>query len=89
MCSCSAPRAFVLKVGEADLVVYGLDQAIFSTILSFPKDEAEAWKILWESVRLFNPEIAPTDEERLKPVLSQVYRDVQKQYEFFDNRKEN
>lgn len=84
MCSCSAPRPYQLMVGGKECIVYGLDQIVFSTILAFPADEETAWEKLWEGLRLFNPEVSPTEESEYKPALLQLYNEVKKEYEIFE-----
>ena len=84
MCSCSAPRPYKLMVGDKECIVYGLDQIVFSTVLAFPADEEVAWERLWENLRLFNPNVDPTEESAYKPALLQLYNEVKKEYEIFE-----
>ncbi|GAB4379312.1 MAG: hypothetical protein Kow0042_28540 [Calditrichia bacterium] len=86
---CSSPKPFKLMVEGKERVVWGLDQIVFSTIISFPADDQTAAQALWDGVQLYNPDIGPDEEEVFKKALLTVYHNAKKAYEVYEtNAKE-
>jgi len=80
-CSCgSSIRAFQIKIGEEDRVVFGLDQVILSTIVSLPKTDDEAAEQLWYGIQMYN-EFPEDEKESFQKVLLEIYRINKKAYE--------
>ena len=78
---CSSPKSFKLMVERKERTVWGLEQIVFSTILSFPSNDQTAAQALWEGLCSLNPEIKPEEEEIFKKALLVVYHDAKKAYE--------
>lgn len=79
-CSCCTPQAFKMTVGGQDRIVYGLDQVVFATILSFPPGDEEAGRELWRGVCGYNPTIPEEDEELFKKELLKIYHQTKQEY---------
>ncbi len=88
-CSCSAPRPFQLTVAGEVRTVYGVDQIVFQTILAFPESEDQVWEILWQNLRLVNPEIVSEEENDYKPAIIAIYNDLRKRYEIFETKNQS
>ena len=78
-CTCGDPQAFRIVDGDKELVVYGLDQIVFTTILAFPDSDEEAEAMLMEGARLYN-EIPEEREGEFRRALMAVYRDTLHRY---------
>jgi hypothetical protein len=87
-CSCSAPRPYQLTVAGEVRTVYGLDQIVFSTILAFPASDEETFEELWQNLCSFNPNIDPAEKNDYKPALLELYNNLKKKYEIFENEKQ-
>lgn len=86
---CSSPKPFKILIEGKERIVWGMDQIVFSTIISFPSDEQAAAQSLWEGARLLNPDIKTEEEEAFKKALLPVYYDAKKAYEIYEeNAKE-
>ncbi|MGC8897180.1 MAG: hypothetical protein ACP5ON_02915 [Bacteroidota bacterium] len=72
-CSCSTPKAFKVKIDNKERILYGLDQVVFTTILSFPETDEQAAEELWQGLLLFNDEINPEEEKSIKKLLMEIY----------------
>jgi hypothetical protein len=79
-CSCSTPRAFRVKIDNTERIVYGVDQVVLTTILSFPETDEQAAEELWQGLLLFNDEINPEEEKSIKKVLMEIYTATKTEY---------
>jgi len=87
-CSCSAPRPYQVSIAGKSRTIYGLDQIVFQTILAFPESEDQVWEILWQNLRLVNPEIVSEEENDYKPAIIDIYNDLRKRYEIFETKNQ-
>jgi len=88
-CACSAPRPYQVSIDGKNRTIYGLDQIIFQTILSFPESEDQAWERLWQNLCFFNPEIGPEEENVYRPVIFAIYNDLREKYEVFETKNQS
>lgn len=87
-CSCSTPKAFKMEVDGKERIVYGLDQIVFTTILSFPETDEQAADELWQGLLLFNDKISHEEEASMKKVLMEIYNATKKEYGYADKAPE-
>ena len=88
-CSCQGPRAFRISIDGRELVVWALDEIIYSTILAAPEDEAAAEALLWQRLCEFNPDLDKSQENILRPALLQIYRDSKRAFEEYQKNQQN
>lgn len=85
-CSCASPKRFKLLVNGKEKIIWGLDQIVFSTILSFPENNQIAAKTLWQNLLLLNPDIPLEEESAYENAMLEIYEQAKKSYDLY---KEN
>ncbi len=88
-CSCSTPKAFKVEIDGKEEILYGLDQVVFTTILSFPESDEKAADELWQGLLLFNEKVNPDKEESIKKALMEIYTATKKEYGYPDKVQES
>ena len=83
-CSCSTPKAFKVEIDGKERILYGLDQVVFTTILSFPETDEQAEDGLWQGLLQFNDNVNPEDEKSIKKALMEIYTATKKEYGYPD-----
>ncbi len=71
---CAKPIAKIIKVGEIDAGIVGLENALRNVYLSGIKDEAQLQQELLALVKEFGNYITPSREEAYKQALLREYR---------------
>jgi hypothetical protein len=79
-CSCNTPKAFKVEIDGKVRIFYGLDQVVFTTILSFPETDEEAENELWQGLHQFNDNVNPEDEKPIRKALMEIYSATKKEY---------
>ena len=88
-CSCNTPKAFKVEIDGKERIFYGLDQVVFTTILSFPDNDEKAADELWNGFLLYN-ETANRDEEvSIRKALMEIYVATKKEYGYPDSVEES
>ncbi len=82
-CSCSSPKRFTLMVNGKEKIIWGLDQIVFSTILSFPANDQIAAKTLWQNLLLLNPDIPLEEESAYENAMLDIYEKAKKSYDLY------
>ncbi|HQT91847.1 MAG TPA: hypothetical protein PL001_07455 [Candidatus Kryptobacter bacterium] len=88
-CSCSTPKAFKVEIDGKETILYGLDQVVFTTILSFPETDEQAAEELWQGLLLFNDKVNPEEEKPIKKALIEIYTATKKEYGYPDKVQES
>ncbi len=88
-CSCSTPKAFKVDIDGKERILYGLDQVVFTTILSFPETDEKAADELWQGLLLFNDKVNPDEEASIKKALMEIYTATKKEYGYPDKVQES
>ena len=82
-CSCSSPKKFKLMVNGKEKIIWGLDQIVFATILSFPANDQIAVKTLWQNLLLLNPDIPLEEESAYENAMLDIYEKAKKSYDLY------
>ncbi|MCL4538307.1 MAG: hypothetical protein M1378_01670 [Bacteroidetes bacterium] len=83
-CSCNTPKAFKVEIDGKEEILYGLDQVVFTTILSFPETDEKAADELWQGLLLFNDNVNPEKEKPIRKALMEIYTATKKEYGYPD-----
>lgn len=87
-CSCNTPKAFKVEIDGKEMILYGLDQVVFTTILSFPRSDEEAADGLWQGLLQYNDKIDPAEEASIRKALMEIYVTTKKEYGYPDGVEE-
>lgn len=71
---CAKPVAKIIKVGEIETGIMGLEIALRNTYLLGPTDEEQAKEELLAMIRAFGNDVSPSREEAYKQALLREYR---------------
>lgn len=83
-CSCSTPKAFKVEIEGKEKIFYGLDQVVFTTILSFPETDEKAADELWQGLLQYNEGVDPEEETSIRKALMEIYTATKKEYGYAD-----
>ena len=88
-CSCNTPKAFKVEIDGNERIFYGLDQVVFTTILSFPESDEKAADELWNGLLLYNEKVNPEEEASIRKALMEIYAATKKEYGYPDKVQES
>lgn len=87
-CSCNTPKAFKVEIDGKERIFYGLEQVVFTTILSFPDNDGKAADELWNGFHLYNETVNREEEASVRKALMEIYVATKKEYDYPDSVEE-